>query len=59
MVLHEVLLELNEVDALLGGLEHKRERLAVLGGLSLISADLYERCYKLLSNVCLCVYHLN
>ena len=59
MVRQEVLLELNEIYALVCGLEHKRERLAVLGGLSLISADLYERCYKLLSNVCTCVYHLN
>ena len=59
MVGNEVLLELNEVDALLSRREHKRERLAVLGGLSWISADLHGRCNKLLSDVCSCVYHLN
>ena len=59
MVRQEILLELNEIYALICGLEHKRERLALLGGLGFISADLHGRCYKLLSNVCRCVYHLN
>ena len=59
MVRQEILLELNKIDAFLGGLEHKRERFALLGGLMFISADLNGCCYKLLSNVCLCVYHLN
>ena len=59
MVSQEILLQLHEIDARLRGLKHKRERFALLGGLCRIRANLDGRCYKLLSNICRCVYHLN